>query len=153
MQVKHIRSLAPAQNGMAKVSSICWSPNNKRLAVADFGRFVNLYDEDGERREKFSTRPADAKVSKSFVIRGMTFSPDSTKLAVAQSDYIIFVYRLGLDWGEKKSICNKFPQNSGVTCMTWPSSSMGGEDRICFGTEEGKVKVAVLSTKKSQILF
>ena len=153
MQVKHIRTLAPAQNGFAKVQSICWSPNNRRLAVADCGRFINLYDEAGERREKFSTRPADGKGGKSFVIRAMCFSPDSSKIAVAQSDYIIFVYRLGLEWGEKKSICNKFPQNSSVTCMTWPSVVGGASDRICFGSEEGKVKVAIPSSNKSQILF
>jgi hypothetical protein len=29
--------------------------------------------------------------------------------------------QLGLEWGEKKSICNKFLQsNAGVTCITWP---------------------------------
>jgi intraflagellar transport protein 172 len=38
----------------------------------------------------------------------MAFSPDSQKLAIAQSDNIVFVYKLGSDWGEKKSICNKF---------------------------------------------
>ena len=29
--------------------------------------------------------------------------------------------QLGVEWGEKKSICNKFLQsNAGVTCITWP---------------------------------
>ena len=103
----------------------------------------------------------------------MAFSPDSGKLAVAQSDNIVFVYKLGVDWHDKKvqvsillslyanmrisiilsnpiihpvtydcvslphasivfgtrlsllfdhqSICNKFQQNSAVTCLTWPS--------------------------------
>jgi len=27
---------------------------------------------------------------------------------VAQSDNIVFIYKLGVEWGEKKSICNKF---------------------------------------------
>lgn len=39
----------------------------------------------------------------------MAFSPDSMRLAIAQSDNIVFVYKLGTDWGERKSICNKFP--------------------------------------------
>jgi hypothetical protein len=30
------------------------------------------------------------------------FSPDSTKLAVAQTDNIVFVYKIGDDFGEKK---------------------------------------------------
>jgi intraflagellar transport protein 172 len=38
----------------------------------------------------------------------MAFSPQSDKLAVAQSDNMVFVYKLGSEWGEKKSICNKF---------------------------------------------
>ena len=32
----------------------------------------------------------------------MAFSPDSNKLAVAQTDNIVFVYKIGDDFGEKK---------------------------------------------------
>jgi hypothetical protein len=32
-----------------------------------------------------------------YLVRGMAFSPDSTKLAVAQSDNIVFVYRCCLE--------------------------------------------------------
>lgn len=39
--------------------------------------------------------------------------------------------------GEKKSICNKFPQNSSVTCLTWPA---GREGDVIFGLADGKVK-------------
>lgn len=53
-----------------------------------------------------------------YVVRGMAFSPDSTKLAVAQSDNIVFVYRLGAEWGEKKSICNKFQARSAARFLT-----------------------------------
>ena len=44
----------------------------------------------------------------------------STKLAVGQTDNIVFVYKVGEDWGEKKVICNKFVQTSAVTCLSWP---------------------------------
>ena len=33
---------------------------------------------------------------------GLAFSPDSTKLAVAQTDNIVYVYKIGEDFGEKK---------------------------------------------------
>jgi intraflagellar transport protein 172 len=33
--------------------------------------------------------------SKMYIATDMVFSPDSTKLAIAQSDEIIFVYNLG----------------------------------------------------------
>lgn len=60
---------------------------------------VTLYDENFEKRDKFSTKPAD-KGPKNYIVRALCFSPDSTKLAVAQSDCIVFVYKLGLEWGE-----------------------------------------------------
>ena len=66
----------------------------------------------------------------------MAFSPDSTKLAIAQSDSVVFVYKLGLDWDEKKSICNKFVQTSEVTCLTWPKDQ---SNLIVFGLADGKV--------------
>ena len=28
--------------------------------------------------------------------------------------------QLGLEWGDKKSICNRFPQPSSVTTLSWP---------------------------------
>lgn len=45
---------------------------------------------------------------KTYMVTGMAFSPDSTKLAVAQTDNIVFVYRLGLEWGDKKTVANRF---------------------------------------------
>ena len=152
MQVRHVKTLVQSQAGIARVQAICWSPNNKRLAVADSGRFVNLYDEGGERRDKFATKSGDSKGPRTFVIKGMAFSPDSAKIAVAQSDFSLFVYRIGLEWGEKKSICNKFLQTSSVTCVCWPTSAQGNE-MIVFGSQEGKLKVAMLKTNKSQTLY
>ena len=81
---------------------------------------------------------------------GLAWSPDSTKLAVAQSDNIVFVYKLGLEWTDKKSICNKFPQTSAVTACVWPS---GHPNEVAFGLAEGKVRVGQLRTNKSATLF
>ena len=69
----------------------------------------------------------------------MAFSPDSTKLALAQSDDIVFIYRLGLDWGEKKSICNKFQPTASVTSMVWPH---GRDNELAFALADGKVIIA-----------
>jgi len=152
MQLNHLKTLHPAQNGLARVPALAWSLNNKRLAVADHGRFVHLYDESGERRDKFALKSGDGKEPKTFTVRGMAFSPDSVKLAIAQSDFIVFVYKLGADWGERKSICNKFPQQSAVTCLAWPNNALGN-DVFVFATQEGKVKVAVLKTNRAQTLY
>jgi intraflagellar transport protein 172 len=43
-------------------------------------------------------------------LQAIEFSPDSTKLAIGQTDNIVFVYKIGEEWGEKKVICNKFVQ-------------------------------------------
>ena len=35
---------------------------------------------------------------KSYMVKGMAFSPDSTKIAIGQTDNIIYVYKIGEDW-------------------------------------------------------
>lgn len=80
-----------------------WSPNSEKLAVATSDKHILLFDGDGKRRDKFSTKPADSNAGKkSYIIKGLAFSPDSTKLAVGQSDNVLYVYKLGEDWGAKK---------------------------------------------------
>ncbi|KIZ07625.1 Intraflagellar transport protein [Monoraphidium neglectum] len=121
-----------------------------KLAAATADRVVHLYDEAGERRDKFRTKAADGNSSGAYLIRGLAFSPDSSKLAVAQSDNIVFVYRLGAGWDEKKSICNKFLQSSAVACLAWPAERHGD---VCFGLADGKVKLGVLKTNKTYTLY
>lgn len=48
----------------------------------------------------------------------------------------------------KKSICNKFVQQSAVTCMTWLA-----DNNIAFGLADGKVRVAVTKSNKSHTLY
>lgn len=83
--------------------ALCWAPNNQKLAVATCDRQVLLFDEEGKKRDKFSTKPHDPEAGKkSYLITGVAFSPDSTKIAVAQSDCIVYVYKIGENWGDKK---------------------------------------------------
>ena len=84
------------------------------------------------------------------MIRGMEFSPDSQKIAIAQSDNIVFIYKIGVDFGEKKSICNKFPVSSSVTSLTWPKDRHG---EIVFGLSEAKVRVGSLRSNTSKVLY
>jgi intraflagellar transport protein 172 len=69
-------------------------------------------------------------------VRDIAFSPDSLKLAVSQSDNIVFIYNLGSSWGDKKTICNKFEQTTQVTVLIWPLSK---PNELYFGVAEGKV--------------
>lgn len=48
---------------MAKIAAIAWAPNNVRLAVSTYDRIIHLFDEMGEKKDKFSTKPVDSKVS------------------------------------------------------------------------------------------
>lgn len=62
----------------------------------------------------------------------------------------MFIYKIGLEWGDKKSICNKFQQRHSVTSITWPSSH---PNEIVFGLADGKVKVGQLRTNKPATLY
>lgn len=99
---------------------MAWSPNQQKLAVATAERTVILFDINGDKRDKFATKPGDPNTPKNgYIIRSICFSPDSTKLAIAQSDNFVFVYKLGVNWNEKKVICNKFPIASAAITIIW----------------------------------
>ncbi|KAI9178878.1 hypothetical protein H9P43_005540 [Blastocladiella emersonii ATCC 22665] len=150
MQVRHLRTVVNAADGIAKLSAAAWSPNGQKIAIANADRVIVLFDETGERKDKFSTKAADPNAGKNYTVTGLAFSPDSTKLAVAQSDGGVFVYRLGLEWGEKKSICNKFIQPVEVTALVWPKDQHGV---LAFATADGKVKLGNLKTNKAATLY
>jgi WD40 repeat protein len=64
-----------------------------KLAAATADTVVHVFDETGKKRDKFKTKAADANSTAAYLVKGLAFSPDSTKLAVAQSDSSVFVYR------------------------------------------------------------
>lgn len=149
MQLKYLRTVMEPQPLIHRISAMAWSPNNAKFAVATPDRVVLLFNEAGERKDKFTTKPSDPAASKtSYAIRGLAFSSDSTRLAVAQSDNIVFVYKLGEAWNEKKVICNKFPQSAAVASMLWLANGT-----IVAGLADGKVKALNCKTNKSQNLF
>ena len=77
MQIKYLKNILLCQDGAAKISALSWSPNNLKLAVCTADLMVILFDETGEKRDKFSTKPADAKYGKrSYTVKGFEFSPD-----------------------------------------------------------------------------
>ena len=95
MQLKYMKNILQCQDGAAKITALSWSPNNLKLAVCTADRVIILFDDTGERRDKFSTKPADPKYGKrSYIVRGLEFSPDSSKIAVGQTDNIVYVYRV-----------------------------------------------------------
>ena len=101
MNVEFSKNLIQPKNQISKICGIAWSPNNIKLAVACADKKIYLFDEQGNNREIISTK---AFSSENYEIIQILYNPESTKLALAQSDNIIVVYRLGLNWGEEKKI-------------------------------------------------
>ena len=148
MKLKHQASLtSPTEGATIRVTSLVWSPNGKRLAVCTSDRVVWMFDENGVRKDKFATKPNQGG-PKNYIVRAMAFSPGSDKLAIAQSDNMLFVYKLGAEWGDKKTICNKFGEKSSITCVCWPSKR-----DPTYGTAEGKVVLGKLVGNKAMTLY
>lgn len=63
---------------------------------------------------------------------------------------MVFVYKIGMDWGEKKSICNKFQHSSSITSLIWPTSKL---NEIIYGLAEGQVKLGQMKTHKPLTLY
>jgi intraflagellar transport protein 172 len=155
MKLTHAATVLPHVDGICKVTALAWSPNNRKLAAVTVDRIVHLFDETGERRDRFTTKPNDKGGNagpKNYIVRSMAFSPDSDRLAIAQSDNVVFVYKVGLDWDKdyKKKIVNKIFQSSPVTCLIWPAKH---PMKCIFGLADGKVKVAMLERNKAATLF
>ena len=61
MQIRHLKSVIPAADGPNRITALAWSPNNQKLAFAGADRVIQLFDETGERKDRFATKPADPK--------------------------------------------------------------------------------------------
>ncbi|CAK1556183.1 unnamed protein product [Leptosia nina] len=148
MRLKYYKTILEAHDSDSPIAAISWSPNNAKLAVATSERLVYLFDRDGTRRDKFSTKPADPSAGKrSYIINSIMFSENSELLGVAQSDNMVFVYRVGADWSGKKVICNKFPL-TGVPLHLLPA-----ENGFFTGTSDGKIRLLDCKSNKSSSLW
>ncbi|KAL0208530.1 hypothetical protein P9112_011117 [Eukaryota sp. TZLM1-RC] len=149
MHLKFRQSVVQGDEKTSPISGVSWSPDNKRLAVA-YNNTIHLFDDNLEWRDKFSTRPGDKKTHRPYTIRDIAFSPDYSRIAVAQTDCSLFVYRIGTDWDDRKSICNKFLLSSPVASMYWPSAS---PSLLFFSTLDGSIRMGHLKTNKDTQLF
>lgn len=113
-------------------------------------KVVFLFDDKGERQDKFKAKANSEAALPDFIVRAMAYSPDSTRLAIAQSDNIVFVYKLGSEWGEKKSISNKLPTSAAVTALVWRPNN---DAEIVFGLADGSVKLGVTAKNKAYGLY
>ena len=74
MQLRYLKSLVAPQDGQAKVTAFAWSPNNAKLAVVTVDRVVLMFDDHGEKRDKFSTKPSDPNnIRKQYQVKYTSF--------------------------------------------------------------------------------
>lgn len=57
MNFKHTKNLQQPSDGINKICGATWSMNNMRIAIAQADRKIALYDENGNKKETFSTKP------------------------------------------------------------------------------------------------
>lgn len=60
MQLKHLKSLTNGNDHVSCIQAVAWSLNGQKVAVATYDKVITLYDELGEKKDRFSTKPADA---------------------------------------------------------------------------------------------
>jgi hypothetical protein len=94
MKLKHWKGLLPPGEGLSKVCAVAFTPNNARLAVVTTSGVVHLYDENGEKRDKFSTKPAE-KVCWQNAWRGVTAQTRARSLIREEDEGRVFFRRLG----------------------------------------------------------
>eukprot|EP00080_Pristionchus_pacificus_P016971 PDM76991.1 osm-1 [Pristionchus pacificus] len=149
MKLKYLSTPLPPQERMMPVRAMTASPNMNKLAAVVEDRTIVLFDDKGAQRDRFSTKPIDGKYSKrSYIVLSLAFSPDSASLAVGQSDNVVFVYKIGADWNEKKVITNKLVQTGAVTALAWPF-----DDKVLIGLIDGKMRVGLLKQNKCASLY
>ena len=136
MEVIFVKNIQPL-NKLQKICGIDWSQNNMKLAIACEDKNIYLFDEEGNVKEYF---PTNSSKSVNYEIKQILFNSSGDNLAVSQSDDIIYIYHLGLNWGEPKTIINKYEiiENN---CMIWSKTN---PKEIIFGTSNGKIILGLL---------
>ena len=136
MEVIFVKNIQPL-NKLQKICGIDWSQNNMKLAIASGDKNIYLFEEEGNYKESFST---NSSKSANYEIKQILFNPSSDKLAVSQSDDIVYIYYMGLNWGEPKNIINKY-EIIGNNCMIWSNTN---PKEIIFGSSNGKILIGLL---------
>ena len=71
-----------------------FSLNGQKFAYVAQDNILHLFDDKFVKKDKITLRGA-LKENSNFIARALAFSPDGQIIAVAQSDCIIYGYRIG----------------------------------------------------------
>jgi intraflagellar transport protein 172 len=147
--LKHSKNVQPAGSSLKKTLSMTFNPSMTKLAVANFDRTVSFFNPAYEKKDRMPTRGAD-KSNKNYMVRALAFSPDSKILTIAQSDNILYSYKVGAEFGEKKSICSKILLDSSPSIIQWPSNQLF---EFFFGDNDGKISLAKIKKHSAKVLY
>jgi intraflagellar transport protein 172 len=147
--LKHTKNVQSAGANLKKTLSMSFNPSMSKLAVANFDRTVTFFNAEYVKKDRMPTRGAD-KTNKNYMVRALAFSPDSNILTMAQSDNILYSYKVGAKFGDKKSICSKIPLESPPSCIQWPSDRLF---EFFFGDNAGNVNLAKIKSHKASVLY
>ncbi|KAF7494559.1 Intraflagellar transport protein -like protein [Sarcoptes scabiei] len=129
----------------------CFSISNDSSKIAICyakQKVVMIFDLSSyEIKSKFALKAADKNSQKSFQIVAIEFANDGERLAIAQSDNVIFVYRIGNSWDQKKTIINKYSLNCPALHLDWLPSG------IVFASSDGRVKLIQTSLNKMSTII
>ena len=102
MQVQHLQTLFKTDNRTvdSKIEHVAWSPALNKLAVClASSNQITLFDSNSmEKKEKFTAKSNLSSKGNDFHVKGLAFSTDGTKIAVGQTDFVIHVYKIGVNW-------------------------------------------------------
>ncbi|GIQ90237.1 hypothetical protein KIPB_012956, partial [Kipferlia bialata] len=147
MQVSNLGNVYAPVKAFKAIMALAWSPNGQRLAAATSDGHVHLFNEKGERKDKFGVKPGDSKSGSSFLVTALAYSPDSGRLAVGQTDNYVIVYKIGTKWGDRKSISNRFKVDSTVVDVFWPRQTS-----MLISCADGKVFSVNWKTQKMDMV-
>lgn len=102
MLVQHLQTLFKTENRSvdSKIEHVVWSPTLNKLAVClASSNQITLFDSQlMEKKEKFTAKSNLNSKGNDFHVKGLAFSTDGTKIAVGQTDFVIHVYKIGVNW-------------------------------------------------------
>jgi intraflagellar transport protein 172 len=138
-------------NDLNRISAIAYAPTDNKVAIANVQeKILHVLDASLTKQDKIPTKSiagSDSKILDDYYVTDMKFNGDGTKLAVAQSDGGVFVYKIGQEFKEKKSIVNKFIDSSKIVQILYVD-----EYTLIFVTAAGDLKMGNLRSNKSSTI-
>ena len=61
MQIRHLKTLIAGSDGISPITASAWAASGLKLAVCGVDRVVQLFDDLGQRKDRFQSKTKDEK--------------------------------------------------------------------------------------------